>query len=144
MEFRTFLAESENSDFQQTLKRLPKSHQKLVKGYSLHFQSGNGLKNDTQHIGVVDPNKKTITIAAPWRYGREMSVLHEVGHLVWQTLSHSQKEQWKRIVKKTKIEKEFRQKEEELFCMGYGATYSTHPPTTYHHDEWIKFIKKLK
>jgi hypothetical protein len=142
MDFRQFF-ENYEEDIKQTLSKLPKGHQDLIKGYKFKFQPGNTLKGDNGHIGVTDEEKKTITICAPWFYPREFTLCHELAHKVWATLSEKQKKKWADIIKKTKMEKKDRQNDEELFCHAYGATYVKHPPTTFAHETWINFIKSL-
>lgn len=145
MEFRNFLTESSSyeSDINKTLAKLPDGHRKLIEKYKFKFQPHNGLKGDSDHIGVIDPDKKTITIAAPWNYGREMCLLHELGHLLWEVLPHKIKSKWKEVAKNTKMKKEDRQNPEELFCMAYAVSYCARPPAVYCKKEWINFIKSL-
>ena len=143
MDFKTYFTEAEeNQDVTQTLQNLPASHRKLAAGYTIKFQPGNTLKNDKESIGEVDEEKKTITICAPWHYGRQMTLLHEVGHLVWKyIMTDALKEQWKKAYDAVKHKQ--KQGMEELFCMAYGAAYAKHPPVIHYHKEWIKFIKGL-
>ena len=140
MDFKQFL-ESANPDLDETLHKLPKKVQALLKNYKFKFVGENNLKNDKEHVGLLDPDKNTITVAAPWNYGREMAVLHEVGHLFFNTLKPTQKQQWENIVKKTKEKQE--QSPQELFCFAF-ANYFVHMKVEIHtHLEWEKFIKKL-
>ena len=130
-------------DSKKTLKKLPKSHQGLVKGYKFVFQPGNGLKGDSEHVGLIDEEKKTITVAAPWYYGREYTFLHEVAHLVWKYLvDKNLRHKWGETVKNTKDERQH-QGEEELFCMAYANYYAKNKIVIHTHDAWEKFIKKL-
>jgi len=142
MEFRQFVENYEN-DIKETLAKLPKKYQKLVHGYKFKFQPGNTLKGDKNHIGITDEDKKTITIAAPWNYGREFTFLHELGHRVWATLSNEQKEKWITIVKKTKMKKDDRQNPEELYSMAFANQYAKHKHVMFTHPEWEKFIRSL-
>lgn len=144
--FRSFLetVEEFEDDIEKTLAKLPKSHRNLVKGYHWRFQNSNTLNGDQKHVGLLDSGSKTITIAAPWYHSRELTVLHEVAHLVWeQLISDEQKNHWKQIVKNTKMKKQDRQNPEELFCMSYGAFYTKHTPMTFAHKEWMEFIQSL-
>jgi hypothetical protein len=145
MYFKSFITLIENydKDLKNTLDKIPKQHKEIISKFKFIFQPGNELKGDQEHIGIIDNDKKTITVAAPWNFGREMTVLHEIGHLVWTCLSDDKKQEWKSIVKKTKILKNAQQNAEELFCMAYGATYSYRPPIAYVHQSWEKFIKEL-
>ena len=145
MEFKAFiiLTESYDKDLKETLGKIPALHRKLASRYKFVFQPGNELKGDGEHIGLIDDKNKTITVAAPWNYGREYTVLHEIGHLIWNGLLNNDKHQeWTSIVKKTK-NKQGGQDSEELFCMAYANTYAHHKVLIHTHDEWEKFIKRL-
>jgi hypothetical protein len=141
MEFRQFLESEEQKNIKTTLNKLPKAHKALVKGYKYSFQGGNTMKGDDEHIGEVDPNTKKIVVAAPWNYGREFTILHEIGHMVYETLTPKQKKQWAKITKNT--EKKQKQTPEELFCMAYANTYAKHKIEIHNHEEWGKFIRAL-
>jgi len=147
MQFKHYINESEKhmeaGDLQKTLHKIPKKHRDMMRGYSYYVQDGNTLKNDPEHIGENDLKNKKIILAAPWRYGRELAFLHEIGHIVYCHLSDNQKEAWKKLCVKTNMKQEDRQNAEELFCQAYGSTYSKHPPVTYYKPEWEKFIKAL-
>jgi hypothetical protein len=56
------------------------------------------------------------------------------------------KKEWsplaKKIKNKNKDNKSLQQNDEELFAMAYAATYAKHPVVTFHHKEWIEFIKE--
>lgn len=88
MNFKNFimLMEGYDQDLKKTLAKIPQQHRDLLRGYHFKFQTGSELKGDNKSIGLVDKKQKTITISAPWNYGREYTVLHEIGHLVWETL----------------------------------------------------------
>jgi hypothetical protein len=73
MSFKQYLIKSEDSykeEIQKTLNKLPKNHAALIKGFKIDFGKENTLKNDPEHVGLVDLAKKKITIASPWNYGR--------------------------------------------------------------------------
>jgi len=145
MDFKEFLLTEDAciSDVKKTLKKLPKLHRDLFKGYKYVFEPNNTLKGDNEHIGCIDEKKKTITIAAPWNYGREWTLLHELGHQVWKyLLTDEEKKRWREIVKKTKEKQN--QGAEELFCMGYASAYAKRKVTIHTHSEWDKFIKKIR
>lgn len=142
MEFKQFI-ESQESDIEATLAKIPKKHKALVKGYKFKFQDGNTLKGDSGHVGVTDEDKKIITICAPWNYGREYTLLHELGHKIWEILSKKQKEKWTTIVKKTKMKKQDRQNPEELWCMAYANSYAKHQHVVFTYPEWDKFIRNI-
>ena len=141
MQFKQFLESEEKKNIKTTLSKLPKAHKALVKGYKYAFQGGNTMKGDDEHIGEVDPNTKKIVVAAPWNYGREFTILHEIGHMVYETLTPKQKKMWAKIVKNTKDKQ--KQIPEELFCMAYANTYAKHQVEIHNHEEWGKFIKSL-
>jgi len=139
----------EEKNVQALIKKLPKEHQKLLDGYKFKYQSGNTLKGDNGHIGVIFKNK--ITVAAPWNYGREFTTLHECAHLIFEKLMTTQlKKDWADLIKKTiskqikdnpKNKSALKQNDEELFCMAYAATYAKHSSKTYLNVEWQEFIK---
>ena len=161
MKFRQFMKKSEEQDdIESTLKKLPKSHRSLVRGFDWKFQGGNTLKGDDQHIGYVDRMNGEIAVAAPWNYGREFAILHEIGHQIWDQLPEELKEQWKEICSKIKNRKDvpkelshtpdhedsqtsLDQSDTEIFCMCYANFYARHKLMTYYKPEWIMFIKNL-
>ena len=138
MDFKLFLIESDKNllDINKTLAKLPKLHRDMVKGYKFVFQSGNTMKGDKKHVGIIDTTKKQIVLAAPWNYPREFTFLHEIAHLIWaKFVTNLQKEQWNKLVSPYK--KKLDDTEEELFCMIYANCYAKNPV--------VKFdIKKLK
>lgn len=144
MEFKLFLETSETymKDVRKTLKKLPAAHRKLVRGYSYHFQGTNTLKGDNDHIGYVDEAKKKIMLAAPWNYGREYTMLHEIGHAVWKYLVNDKmREKWGKIVDATKEKQN--QGKEELFCMAYANYYAKNKIEIHTHRTWDTFIRNL-
>ena len=140
-------------DVKATLSKIPKSHFHLVKQYKFHIQDGNTLNNDKKHVGEIDEKNKKITVAAPWNYGREFTILHEVAHAVWKyKMTPDLKKEWEQLIKKTKKEMMEKNKEnkdsidqnpEELFSMAYANTYAKHKNETYAHDAWNNFIKAV-
>jgi len=143
MNFKEFLeqADSHEKDVKKSLAKLPKKHAGLVKGYKFKFISANTLK-DGENIGFIDEEKKTITIAAPWNYGREFTFLHEVGHAVWKYLVDAkQKKEWVGIVKNTKNKQD--QNTEELWCMSYANHFANHKDVIHNHKTWDDFVKKI-
>ena len=141
MNFKQFI-ESKNPDLDATLHKLPKKIQALLKGYKYTFTPDNSLKNDKGHVGVIDKDKKTIIISAPWNYGRELALLHEVGHLVWENLvSKEQKKEWILIVRGTKDKQD--QSPEELFSFAFANHYVHMKVEIHSHPTWEKFIKKI-
>lgn len=144
--FRLFVEGSDASraDLRRTLAKLPAAHRRLVSGYAWKFEGGNTLAGDRDHVGLLDASKKTITVAAPWNYGREYSILHEIAHLVWvRLLDAGQRGRWRELARSTPMRPADRQGAEELFCMAYAATFTKHPPTTYHHGAWETFVRSL-
>lgn len=141
MEFRDYIEATEQmTDVNKTLTVIPKSHAQLVKGYKYKFKSNNTL--DGKHIGELDPENKKITVAAPWNYGRQYAVLHEIGHRVWEDLvDDAKKKEWQKIVNNTKNKQN--QNAEELFCMAYADYYAKNKVVIHNHPEWEKFIKSL-
>jgi hypothetical protein len=144
MNFKIFLENSENysADVKETFKKLPRKHFSLIKDYKVEFEPNNTLEGDSGHIGFIDEEKKQIKIAAPWNYGREFTLLHEVGHAVWKYLVNQKKrKEWNEIVKQTKDKQ--KQNDEELFCMAYANYYAKHKIEIHNHENWNKFIKNI-
>lgn len=131
----------EKRDVQKTLSKLPPSHYDLVKGFKWKFQGGNTLHGDEEHVGYMDDQEKEIAVAAPWNYGREFTVLHEVAHQVWELIPDQLKQQWEQIVANTKEKQS--QSPEELFCMAYANHYAKNKIVIHDHPEWHQFIKNL-
>jgi hypothetical protein len=146
MTFKQFLTESEDSyksEIKKTISKLPAKHAALIKGFKYEFQSTSTLKNDNEHVGLIDTKRKKIIIAAPWFYGREWILLHELGHMIYATLDINLKNKWAKIVKNTKMKKEDRQNAEELFCHSYSCYYAKNKITKFDFPEWRNFIKGL-
>jgi len=146
MTFKQFLTESEDSyksEIKQTISKLPAKHAALIKGFKFNFKGGNTLPNDNEHVGCIDTKAKTVTIASPWNYGREFTLLHELAHLVWATLEKPIQDKWAKVVKKTKEDHQ-NQNPEELFCHAYANTYAKNKIVIHDHEQWEKFIKGLK
>jgi hypothetical protein len=145
MKFKEFfiLSEQRDGDLKHTLQKIPQKHRDLTHGYRFKYQGGNVLKGDKEHIGSVDPDNQTITIAAPWNYGREYTILHEIAHIVWSKLTKSQQEEWKQIIKNTKIKKGDRQAPEELWAMAYANYFAKNKIVKFTHDSWVNFVKKI-
>ncbi len=147
MTFRLWLESEESKNIKTTLAKIPKRHQALVKGFDYKFQVGNTMKDDDENIGQVDFKTKCITVAAPWHYAREFTVLHEIAHMVYETLKPKVKQAWCKIAKKLKKDPNREtqsQSDEELFCMAYANTYAKHKDVIHDHPEWEEFILKLK
>lgn len=144
VKFREFIENEDNlPDVKKTLQRLPARHRKLAKKFKFIFQPGNALRGDNKHVGVIDDSKMTITIAAPWLFPREFTLLHEIGHLIWKKcVDEKMREKWGKVLKATKGKKE--DTEEELFCHAYAAAYSSYPPEAYRHNSWVRFITAIK
>lgn len=129
----------EEKNVKATLKKIPKEHAALIKDFNLKFTPNNTLKNDKNHIGFI--HKKNIVVAAPYNYGREFTLLHEIAHMVWEKLvSKELKIKWNNLYKKYK--KKLRQNSEEIFCMVYANIYVRHKLETYDNKELEDFIKK--
>jgi|TARA_Y100000034_G_C6771931_1_gene344397 Zn-dependent peptidase ImmA (M78 family) len=147
MNFKVFFTESEKKknleDVNKTLKKLPKKYRNLFKGFKFKFEADNTLNGDDKHVGLIDTEKKTITIAAPWNYGREFTLLHEIGHLVWaHLLEDDLKKKWNNIAKNTK--NKMNDGLEELFCMAFANSFVKNKIGIHTHPKWENFIKELK
>ena len=148
MEFRQFIAEGSEGekDIKKTLGRIPAEHRELVKDYKFVFQPTNCLRGDNKHIGLIDEKNKTITIAAPWNYGREYTLLHEVGHAVWKyILDEEKRADWKKLLRpiKKRNKRDLNQDDEEIFCMAYAQAYAKNGLEKYDHDELVDFVRGL-
>jgi hypothetical protein len=148
MDFRAYINESSGGekDIKKTLRKIPKVHAKLVSGYQFKFQPSNTLKGDEGHIGFIDEKNKRITIASPWNYGREYTLLHEIGHAVWKyILNDRDRSKWSNVlgpIKKANKE-DLNQNDEEIFCMTYAQVYANNKITKFDHSSLIDFVKKV-
>jgi len=143
MDFKLFLEQSEEQkDIKSTLARIPKKHRALLRGFKIKMLNGNVLKNDKEHIGYMDDEKKEIVITAPWAYSKQHLFLHECGHVVYKTLSKELKQKWKKIVDNT-TKPRVHQGYEEAFCHSYASTYCKRPHSIHDHKEWEEFIRSL-
>jgi hypothetical protein len=144
--------EGEKEDIQKTLSKLPQSHSALVRGFQWKFHAGNTLNGDEEHVGYMDDSSKEIAIAAPWGYGREFCVLHEVAHKILNQLPKEVRNKWVILLQRTQSKQiqdnpqnkdSLDQSPEEIFCMCYATYYSKHKLKTYYNPEWMQFIKNL-
>jgi hypothetical protein len=142
--FRQFVEQSEEQEknIKATIAKLPKSHAALIKGYKVKWGCDNVLGNgDDAHIGLVNPKTRTITISAPYNYGREFTFLHEIAHKVYERfMTKELLEEWKKILKNTK--EKMKQSPEELWCMAYANHFAKNKIVIHNHPEWDDFIKK--
>jgi hypothetical protein len=130
----------ERKNLDAVISKLPDNHQKLLKHFDITYTCKNTLNGDDEHIGMI--HKFDVEVAAPWRYSREFTTLHEIAHLVWEKIvSNEDKKDWSKLAKLYKGEPKMN--DEELFCMVYAAAYSTHPPATYNIEKLTKFVKKF-
>jgi len=133
----------ETKNLNQSLKKLPKKYRDLVKGFEFRFLDGSALENDPEHIGYKIDSPKVIAVAGPWHYGREFTLFHEIGHLVWERLLDDvHKKDWKRIVDSTEGKRQH-QGIEEMFCMSFANYYVKNKMVIHDHPEWQEFMKKL-
>lgn len=150
--FKLFIENEEDDNVKEIIAKLPKSHQKLLRGFKVKFTPGNTLKNDKEHVGYIHNDK--IVVAAPWSMSRSFVFLHEVSHQLFEHLFTKElKKKWSDLVKSTKsdhmksVNKEARsaldQNDEEIFAMAYANYYCKHKLKTYDHPEWMEFIKNL-
>lgn len=145
MRFRKYLSDEEKRDVRKTLEKIPKGHAELVRGYEISFQPHNTLKGDKGHVGFIDEEKKKIVVSSPWNYGREYTLLHEIGHAVWRyILDDDDRQEWKKILKSVKSEKKgLDQDDEEIFCMCYAQRYAKNKLCRYDHPRLDKFIANI-
>lgn len=139
LNFKLFLEDKQ--DIKNTISKLPKDHIKLLNDLEIKYTCGNTLEFDEKHVGQIKNNK--MIISAPWNYSRQFTTLHEIAHIVWcKILTKNKKEEWEKIVSKTKL-KTKEKNTEELFCMAYANYYSSHKLLTYDYYKWKEFIKSL-
>lgn len=146
MRFKKYVQEEERNDIKKTLEKIPKRHADLVKDYEISFESNNSLKGDKKHIGFIDEENKKIVISAPWNYGREYTLLHEVGHAVWKYLvDNDKKKSWKALLasERKKNPKDLSQEDEEIFCMCYAQHYAKNKLCKYDHKNLDDFISEI-
>lgn len=144
--FRQFYEQSkeQEANCKATLKKLPPSHRKLVGEYKIKWHHDNTLQGDDGHIGIVNPNNKTITIAAPWNYGREFTFLHEIAHKIWEKYMAPYLErikEWQKVMIKHKGR--MKQNAEELWCMNYANHFAKNKIVVHTHPEWETYMKKF-
>lgn len=142
--FKEYFTEASEMDknISDTLKKIPKAHSAFVKNYAFKWQPGNTLKGDDEHIGIINPIRKTVTIAAPWNFGREFTLLHEIGHKVFENFMTTElKKEWESIIKKTKHK--VKQNAEELWCHAYANHFAKNKIEIHNHPTWDKFIEKI-
>ena len=144
--FRQFyeVTKEQESNIKDTLKKLPPAHQVLVAPYKIKWHGDNTLSGDDGHIGIVNPQSNTMTIAAPWNYGREYTFLHEIAHKVWEKFVAPNPQLvklWSQVVKQNK--NRMKQNDEELFCMAYSNHYAKNKIVVHTHPAWEKFIANL-
>lgn len=142
MDFKQFFeakVTEEDKNIRETLRRLPASHRKLLRGFHYEFETGNTLDHDDNHVGQLDNKKKVITVAAPWVWSREWTFLHEVGHKVYvEILNNKQRKEWEQLSRKHK-----RESSEEAFCMVYSQFYAKNKLTKFDHSDQLAFVRKL-
>jgi len=149
LDFKYFLETSFMTDVRKTVLKIPAAHRNLVKGYKYKAEGGNTLSGDEGHVGEIDEKKKRIRVAAPWNYGREFTILHEIAHAVYKYfVNEKMRKEWSAMLKKTKAKsKENRdylnQDDEEIFCMIYAQHYTRNGMVKFEHPELEKFIEKI-
>jgi len=134
----------QEENIKKTLDKLPKKHSDLIKGYKFKWQCDNVLDGDNAHVGILNPNNKTITVCAPWNYGREFTFLHEVSHKVWEKYIAPYPEkikEWQKVMVKHKGR--MKQNAEELWCMNYANYFVKNKIITHTYPEWEAYMKKF-
>lgn len=145
--FRQFVETKAQEEVESTLAGLPKKHRELAKGYKFKFFGGCTLKGSAENIGMIqlnDPKNKVIHVAAPWNYGRQFAMLHEIAHLVYEEFvanNKSLKKKWQEIVDKTK--KKVNQPAEELWCHNYANFFAKNKIVIHTHPTWERYMKEF-
>ena len=142
--FKQFISEVSyeegGTDIEKTLSKLPKKHKDLLRGFKIKFEKGSTLDNGNKYVGEMDPENKTISIAAPYNYSREWTMLHEIGHIVYDKfMDENLRDKWQKLVIKTKDKA--KQSAEELFCHAYASYFAKNKVVVHTHPEWIEFLK---
>lgn len=133
----------EEKDVEETLAQLPLAHQQLLKDCKFKFHNGNTLKNDDEHIGYMDSKTGEICVAAPWKWSKEFTFLHEVGHKVFDHLPDTFKNRWANLAKT--VESKFKDHDpEELFCMIYAQSYVKHKMKEFNLPTLVNFVRSLQ
>ena len=141
--FRIYLeGREEDVNLQDTLRRLPAAHRAMALRYRYRLQPGNTLRGDDDNVGELDPRNKVVTVAGPWRYGREFTVLHEIGHLVWERLRPEQKKHWQALAA-PHLKKLGQNSAEEAFAMLYAQAYAANKLVRYDVRDLVAFVKRL-
>jgi hypothetical protein len=135
------IKKQEENDVKEILKKIPKSHGKLIDGFDLTLEPNNTLKGDDGHVGYIFKDK--IHIASPWNFSRCHVFLHELAHMVWQEFMTAElKKEWKVICKKMKASKtKLETNAEELFAHAYACSYCLHKASSYYEKISDNFIK---
>ena len=144
--FKKYLESEEKKDIKRTLEKIPERHALLVKDYEIVFQPNNTLKGSKGHIGLIDEKKKRITIASPWNYPREYTLLHEIGHAVWKfILDDDGKKKWKSLLgrEREKNKRNLGQDDEEIFCMIYAQVYAKNKMKKYEIEVLEGFVRSI-
>jgi cytochrome b involved in lipid metabolism len=142
--FKLFFEQTKEQEknIKKTLAKLPKKFSALIKDYKLKWHNDNTLSGDDEHIGLINPIRKTITLAAPWNYGREYTFLHEIGHKVFENfMTDELMKEWKEVLKKTKHK--LNQNPEELWCMAFANQFAENKIVVHTHPEWEAYMKKF-
>lgn len=143
--FLLFLEQTKEQEenVKKTIAKLPKTHQKLVDGYKFVWQCDNHLKGDKGHVGLLDTAKKTITIAASFRWSQEWVLLHEIAHLVYNILlSEEMRGKWAELMKKVKRplgEKD----DEEVFSHSFSNHFAFNQVDKFDDDRVMDMMKEI-
>lgn len=141
--FRDFIHQEQDVD--KILDKLPLQFKKLTDGYEIRFEIGNTLFGDKSHIGmIVNKPKKLIKISAPLFYSREFTLLHEIGHLVYESYIRNTdlEKEWHKLSLSTKPRK-MDESSEELFCHSFASYFAKYAVPIHDHPEWRKFMDKV-
>lgn len=145
LEFKQFLFEQtkeQEDNIKETLRKLPKAYQKLIGHFKIKWGCDNVLNGDDGHIGIINPKNNTITIAAPWNYGREFTFLHEIGHKIWEAFMTKEfLAEWEKVLKMNK--NRMKQNAEELWCMNFANHFAKNKVVVHSHPAWENYMKKF-
>lgn len=142
--FIKYLSKEQKNDVLKTLEKIPNKFSNLIKPFEIEINSRHSLKKNKRYVAYVQTHPKPkIVISSPWHHSIEFSLLHELGHIVWNNfVKKDLKKEWKELVKNTK-NKRTDESDEENFCHAFASMYSKYKYSIHDNESWKTFISKL-
>ncbi len=135
----------EDKAVRETINKFPERYRSFLDDYDIRFEPGNTLRDDPGHVGrvFIGGNNNTITIASPWNYGREFTLLHEIAHLIYDRFVKNTEweRKWKKVYKLEPGPK--REGAEESFCHALAQYYVTTKVSKFDLKPWKKFMDEF-